>query len=220
MNRFFETLRNGFHHSKLGRTTFGRSGNRKNRGELDADNGRRRRGFRLVGRRGERNRDKQQIQRREKRQNRTSGLKATTIRSTPVGVWLRRYAPDVLRAFADMVPAGFLLDSIASLIETRTFKKPERDAFKVAMTETREIVGVDVAGQWSTDMNSDSWLSKNVRPLVLLSLTCGFVILVFANAIAPSFFQIDETSSGIFETLLLTVFGAYFAGRTIEKTVR
>lgn len=219
MKRFFQTLRNGFHHSKLGRTFVGHSGNRENRRELDTDNGRRRRGFRLVGRRGERNRFKQQSEQTQERQNRTSGLKATTIRSTPVGVWLRRYAPDILRAFADMIPAGFLLDSIALLIETRSFKKPERDAFEIAMTETREIVGVDVAGQWSTDMKSDSWLSKNVRPLVLLSLTCGFVILVFANAIAPSLFQIDETSSRIFETLLLTVFGAYFAGRTIEKTV-
>ena len=118
-----------------------------------------------------------------------------------------------------MIPAGFLLDGIASLIETRSFKKHDRDAFDVALNQTREIVGVDVAGQWSVDMKSDSWLSKNVRPLVLLSLTCGFVILVFANAIAPSIFQMNETSSGIFETLLLTVFGAYFAGRTIEKTV-
>ena len=146
-------------------------------------------------------------------------MKVVTIGSTPLGVWLRRYAPDVLRAFADIVPAGFILDSIASLIETRPFKKPERDAFEIAMTKTRETVGVDVAGQWSDDMRSDSWLSKNVRPLVLLSLTCGFVFYVFANAIAPTFFQINEASTNIFETLLLTVFGAYFAGRTIEKTV-
>lgn len=219
MKRFFQTLRNGFHHSKLGRTFVGHSGNRENRRKLDTDNGRRRRGFWLVGRRGERNRFKQQSKQAGERQNRTSGLKATTIRSTPVGVWLRRHAPDVLRAFADMIPAGFLLDGIASLIETRSFKKHDRDAFDVALSQTREIVGVDVAGQWSVDMKSDSWLSKNVRPLVLLSLTCGFVILVFANAIAPSIFQMNETSSGIFETLLLTVFGAYFAGRTIEKTV-
>jgi hypothetical protein len=133
---------------------------------------------------------------------------------------LRRHAPDILRAFADMVPAGFLLDSIATLIETRTFRKGERDAFKTALRETRELVGVDVSRQWLADMDSDSWLSKNVRPLVLLSLTFAFIVFAIVNAIAPQFFSMTGTVAGMFETLLLTVFGAYFAGRTIEKTMR
>lgn len=141
------------------------------------------------------------------------------IRNTPVGEWLRRFAPDVLRAFADMVPAGFLLDSIAALIETRTFKPNERSAFQTALHETREIVGVDVAGQWENDMKSDSWLSKNVRPIVLLSLTGAFIVFAMVNAVAPQFFSLSGTVAGMFETLLLTVFGAYFAGRTIEKTM-
>jgi hypothetical protein len=69
-------------------------------------------------------------------------------------------------------------------------------------------------------MDSDSWLAKNVRPLVLLSLTLAFVVFAIINAIAPQFFALSGTVAGMFETLLLTVFGAYFAGRTIEKTVR
>lgn len=119
-----------------------------------------------------------------------------------------------------MVPAGFLLDSIAALIETRTFKPNERSDFKNALHETREIVGVDVAGQWENDMKSDSWLSKNVRPMVLLSLTAAFIVFAIVNAVAPQFFALSGTVAGMFETLLLTVFGAYFAGRTIEKTMR
>lgn len=119
-----------------------------------------------------------------------------------------------------MVPAGFLLDSIATLIETRSFKSDERTAFNEAMDKTRSLAGINVAKQWESDMESDSWLSKNVRPLVLLSLTLAFIVFTIINAIAPKFFAMSGTVAGMFETLLLMVFGAYFAGRTIEKTMR
>lgn len=212
-------LNHGIHFGKLARIFGGRIGNRENYRELDTDGNRQRRGFRLVGFGNQRNRGEQQKDKAE-RQNRNARLKPLVIRNTPVGEWLRRFAPDVLRAFADMVPAGFLLDSIAALIETRTFKPNERSDFKNALHETREIVGVDVAGQWENDMKSDSWLSKNVRPMVLLSLTAAFIVFAIVNAVAPQFFALSGTVAGMFETLLLTVFGAYFAGRTIEKTMR
>jgi len=219
MNTTQQPLKDGIHFGKLVGTFVGRFGRGENRGEPDTDDRRRRRGFRLVGRGNKRNRGQQQ-KTSDKRRNRTPGLKPLVIKNTPVGQWLRRFAPDILRAFADMVPAGFLLDSIASLIETRSFKPNERVAFDNAVNETREMVGADVGRQWLADMDSDSWLAKNVRPLVLLSLTLAFVVFAIINAIAPQFFALSGTVAGMFETLLLTVFGAYFAGRTIEKTVR
>lgn len=119
-----------------------------------------------------------------------------------------------------MVPAGFILDAIATLIETRSLEQNQRTAFDRAMDETRNMAGIDVGRQWLADMGSDSWLSKNVRPMVLLSLTLAFIVFAIVNAIAPQFFDMSGTVAGMFETLLLTVFGAYFAGRTIEKTMK
>ena len=219
MNDTNTTLTNGMDSRKLGGTFARLFGRGENRGELDSGDQRRPNRFWLVGR-GNKRRRQEREERRSARRNRAQGLRPVVVRHTPVGKWLRRHAPDILRAFADMVPAGFLLDSIATLIETRTFGKGERDAFKTALRETRELVGVDVGRQWLADMDSDSWLSKNVRPLVLLSLTFAFIVFAIVNAIAPQFFSMTGTVAGMFETLLLTVFGAYFAGRTIEKTMR
>ena len=56
--------------------------------------------------------------------------------------------------------------------------------------------------------------------MVLLSLTLAFIVFAIVNAVAPQFFAMSGTVAGMFETLLLTVFGAYFAGRTIEKTMK
>lgn len=215
-----QPLKHGMDFGKLVSGFVGRFRRRKNRGELDTDGSRQRRGFRLVGRGRERNRGEQQERRGRTPDAGNAGLKPLVIRDTPVGGWLRRFAPDVLRAFADMVPAGFLLDSIATLIETRSFKRNERMAFNEALDETRNIAGINVSRQWESDMDSDSWLAKNVRPLVLLSLTMAFIVFTIVNAIAPEFFAMSGTVAGMFETLLLMVFGAYFAGRTIEKTMK
>lgn len=204
---------------KLGRMFNGRARNRKNYSQPDADGNGQRGGFRLVGRRGERLGSKQQKAKRAEQRG-TARLKPLTIRNTPVGGWLRRYAPDILRGFADMVPAGFILDSIAALIETRSLERNQRTAFETAMDETRNMAGIDVGRQWLADMGSDSWLAKNVRPMVLLSLTLAFIVFAIVNAVAPQFFAMSGTVAGMFETLLLTVFGAYFAGRTIEKTMK
>lgn len=204
---------------KLGRVFDRGIGDRKNYCQPDADGNRQRGGFRLVGRRRERLGSKQEKAKRAE-QRRTARVKPLTIRNTPVGGWLRRYAPDILRGFADMVPAGFILDAIATLIETRSLEQNQRTAFDRAMDETRNMAGIDVGRQWLADMGSDSWLSKNVRPMVLLSLTLAFIVFAIVNAIAPQFFDMSGTVAGMFETLLLTVFGAYFAGRTIEKTMK
>ena len=116
-------LPHGMDFGKLVGRAFGRFGRRKNRGESDTDGNRQHRGFWMVGRGRERNRGEQQKGRGRTPDAGNTGLKPLVIRNTPVGQWLRAFAPDVLRAFADLVPAGFLLDSIAQLIETRSFKK-------------------------------------------------------------------------------------------------
>jgi hypothetical protein len=74
----------------------------------------------------------------------------------------------------------------------------------------------EVTARWTADMASDSFLSKNIRPLVLIYLTFIFSILAFFDGNIGEF-KIAEEYIPIFQTLLVTVYGAYFVGRSWEK---
>ena len=73
-----------------------------------------------------------------------------------------------------------------------------------------------VTERWKMDMNSDSWLSKNIRPLVLVFLVVATVLLVFIDAGAISF-KVEDKWTDLLQLVLITVIGAYFGGRTMEK---
>ena len=73
-----------------------------------------------------------------------------------------------------------------------------------------------VTERWKMDMNSDSWLSKNIRPLVLVFLAVATVLLVFIDAGAISF-KVEDKWTDLLQLVLITVIGAYFGGRSLEK---
>ena len=75
----------------------------------------------------------------------------------------------------------------------------------------------NVTERWRTDMTSDSWLSKNVRPLVLMFLIFCTMLLIFIDA-GKLDFKVEDNWVDLLQILLLTVIAAYFGGRTIEKT--
>ena len=73
-----------------------------------------------------------------------------------------------------------------------------------------------VTQRWKTDMNSDSWLSKNIRPLVLVFLVVATVLLIFIDAGVLSF-EVEDKWTDLLQLVLITVIGAYFGGRSLEK---
>ena len=73
-----------------------------------------------------------------------------------------------------------------------------------------------VTERWKLDMNSDSWLSKNIRPLVLVFLVVATVLLIFIDAGVISF-QVQDKWTDLLQLVLITVIGAYFGGRSLEK---
>ena len=85
----------------------------------------------------------------------------------------------------------------------------ELQADQVAMQETSK--------RWEADMKSDSFLSKNIRPMVLIYLTFIFTVLAFFHGNIGGF-EVDSQYVPIFQSLLITVYSAYFVGRTWEKT--
>jgi hypothetical protein len=73
-----------------------------------------------------------------------------------------------------------------------------------------------VTDRWKLDMNSDSWLSKNIRPLVLVFLVVATVLLIFIDAGVITF-QVQDKWTDLLQLVLITVIGAYFGGRSLEK---
>lgn len=74
----------------------------------------------------------------------------------------------------------------------------------------------EISSRWQADMKSDSWLSKNVRPMVLIFLVISTVLLIFIDAGAINFI-VEAKWTDLLQLVLITVIGAYFGGRSIEK---
>ena len=74
----------------------------------------------------------------------------------------------------------------------------------------------EITSRWQADMKSDSWLSKNIRPLVLAFLVVCTVLMIFIDAGSINF-VVEEKWTDLLQLVLITVIGAYFGGRTMEK---
>jgi len=74
----------------------------------------------------------------------------------------------------------------------------------------------NVTSRWKADMNSDSWLSKNVRPLVLIFLVVCTMLIIFIDA-GKLNFNVKDSYVDLLQLVLITVIGAYFGGRSFEK---
>ena len=75
----------------------------------------------------------------------------------------------------------------------------------------------NITDRWKADMNSDSWLSKNVRPMILIFLVVSTVLMIFIDA-GTIKFVVEEKWTDLLQLVLITVIGAYFGGRSFEKS--
>ena len=74
----------------------------------------------------------------------------------------------------------------------------------------------NITDRWTMDMKSDSWLSKNIRPLVLVFLVVSTVLMIFIDA-GTITFVVEDKWTDLLQLVLITVIGAYFGGRSLEK---
>ena len=116
---------------------------------------------------------------------------------------------------------GGVIKQVGSVIDDLVTTDEERLAAKQKIQEILEQADKEaqqqVTERWKYDMQSDSWLSKNIRPMVLIYLTIIFTALFFTDGNIGEF-KITEAYIPIFQTLLVTVYGAYFVGRSWEKS--
>jgi|TARA_R110000765_G_scaffold286951_4_gene383421 hypothetical protein len=113
-----------------------------------------------------------------------------------------------------------LVKGVGGVIDNLTTSKEEKLAAELKVKELLSNYEVkmeeQVSARWEADMKSDSWLSKNVRPLTLMFLVVSTVLMVFVDAGTISF-VVDEDWKDLLKMVLVTCIGAYFGGRSYEK---
>ena len=117
--------------------------------------------------------------------------------------------------------AGELVKSVGGVIDNLHTSEEEK---LEAERKIQELIAnheakmeANITDRWTADMKSDSWLSKNVRPLVLVFLVVCTVLMIFIDAGAVAF-NVEEKWTDLLQLVLMTTIGAYFGGRSIEKT--
>ena len=116
--------------------------------------------------------------------------------------------------------AGELVESVGGMLDNLTTSKEEKLAAKQKMKELiadyETKMEANITDRWKADMNSDSWLSKNVRPMILIFLVVSTVLMIFIDA-GTIKFVVEEKWTDLLQLVLITVIGAYFGGRSFEK---
>jgi len=105
---------------------------------------------------------------------------------------------------------------IDNLVTTDEEKLEAKRKLKELIMNHEAQMEKNITDRWTADMNSDSWLSKNVRPMVLIFLIVCTMLLIFIDAGALTF-TVEEKWTDLLQLVLITVIGAYFGGRTAEK---
>ena len=135
---------------------------------------------------------------------------------TKVGKFLGSVAPGILGVASDLLPDAGLLNVVKGLIIKDETIKPEDKETALKLLEQDQVEMQEVSKRWASDMKSDSWLSKNTRPMSLIFLTVSMVILILLDSFKIEF-HVAEGWVSLLQTLLVTVYVAYFGSRGAEK---
>tara|TARA_R110002012_G_scaffold318349_1_gene536526 strand:- start:434 stop:883 length:450 start_codon:yes stop_codon:yes gene_type:complete len=138
---------------------------------------------------------------------------------TKIGAFLANKAPKVLAALGDVLPDQGTLGLVKNLISSDTKIKAvdKEQAMKLIEQDMAEMK--EVSSRWRADMKSDSWLSKNTRPLALIFLTASAVLMMAVDSFHLQF-DVDDEWISLLKTLLVTVYVAYFGSRGAEKITK
>lgn len=137
---------------------------------------------------------------------------------TKVGQFLTNKVPSILGVVGDVLPDAGVLGMVKGLIEKEPdIVLPPEDKEKALKLLEQDMVEMqEVSKRWQADMKSDSYLSKNTRPLTLIFLTVSLVIFILLDGFDIDF-SIDGGWVDLLKSLLITVYVAYFGSRGAEK---
>ena len=135
---------------------------------------------------------------------------------TKVGKFLAHAAPGILGTVGEVLPNNGVLGLVKNLIH-KDPALPAEDKEKALMLLEQDMTEMqEVSKRWESDMKSDSWLSKNTRPMALIFLTISLIVFILLDGFDIAF-SIDTGWIDLLKSLLITVYVAYFGSRGAEK---
>ena len=139
------------------------------------------------------------------------------FKDTKIAEFLKNKAPGILNVVGDVLPTNGAFGIIKNLItkDLSLSSKDKDTAMKIIDQDIAEMK--EVSKRWAADMKSDSWLSKNTRPMSLIFLTLMTVALIWVDSIEYASFSVDIGWVNLLQTLTTTVYVAYFGSRGAEK---
>lgn len=141
-------------------------------------------------------------------------MKDQKIKDTGLGKWLKEKAPKVLDTVGDLLPDSGGLGVVKNLLDMESTVDP---AEAKAVLDAEVALQSEVSKRWEADMKSDVQLAKYIRPVTLIALMVMFMATMVMDSLDNLPFNVKDSYVSLLEILMLTSFGAYFAGRTIEK---
>ena len=138
------------------------------------------------------------------------------FKDTKVGKFLTQAAPGLLGTIGDVLPDQGVLGVVKNLIDKDDTMPAEDKEKAMKLLELDMIEMQEVSKRWDSDMKSDSWLSKNTRPMTLIYLTVITSLYIVLDSLDIAF-DIDESWVELLKTLLVTIYVAYFGSRGFEK---
>ena len=138
------------------------------------------------------------------------------FKDTRVGKFLSKVAPNILNTASDLLPDAGVLKLVSGLISKDETITPKDKEQALELLELDIIEMQEISKRWVSDMSSDSWLSKNTRPLTLIFLTVSTWVLILMDSLDIDF-GVGTEWIDLLKSLLLTVYVAYFGSRGFEK---
>ena len=143
------------------------------------------------------------------------GKNKKKFKDTKVGVFLKKKAPQVLDSIGDILPNKGVYGIVKNIISSDSNIEPQDKELALKLLEQDITEMENISNRWASDMTSDSWLSKNTRPLTLIYLTlCMTIFIVLDSTVI---LEINNGWVSLLEALLITVYVAYFGSRGAEK---
>jgi hypothetical protein len=137
---------------------------------------------------------------------------------TKVGSWLKSNAPDILKTVSDLTPDGGVLDAVAGLIRGKEDMPAElKMEFERMYINERLALEEGVTRRWEADTQTRYWLPNNIRPLSVAVMLGAVVLFAGLDSIEGMGWETPEHWLSLLTTLGMTIFGAYFGGRSWEK---
>ena len=140
------------------------------------------------------------------------------FKETKVGKFLKEKAPGILNTVGEFLPDQGGLGIVKNLISSDSSIGPEDKEMALKLLDQDIAEMNNISSRWASDMKSDSWLSKNTRPMTLIYLTLAMTIFIVLDS--TILLEIKDGWVSLLEALLITVYVAYFGSRGAEKITK